>query len=88
MVSLFSGAYWLQQTDGDTILAYLSLSNTSNFQVLVTESQQEFNVSSLTLDPSTGKLWVSDNITGGIFRCDPNAMNCQEVIASNNTGIQ
>ena len=71
-------------------MAYLSLSNTSNFQVLVTESQQAsvyLNVSALTLDPSTGELWVSDNITGGIYRCDRIARNCQEVIASSNTGI-
>ena len=52
------------------------------------ESQQAsvyLNVSALTLDPSTGELWVSDNITGGIFRCNQ-SVNCQEVIASNNTG--
>ena len=75
-------------------MAYLNLSNIDHFQILNTKVERrqaaihiiDFNISALTLNPTTGHLWVSDHTDGGIFSCSING-TCEVVVDAIITGI-
>ena len=55
--------------------------------MLIDSRLTNLSVSALTLDPSTGDLWVSDRADGGIFTCNRQSGSCQEVVDADSTGM-
>ena len=95
MVTFYcSAAYWLQMEGEGTHLMYLNLSNPlsalqlsgSRMRRQASSNLTHLGISALTLDPSTGDLWVSDDIDGGIFSCDTTSGSCQEVVDAARSG--
>ena len=89
-----SAAYWLQVEGEGTHLMYLNLSNplsalplsASRMRRQAPSNLTHLSISALTLDPSTGDLWVSDDIDGGIFSCDTTSGSCHEVVDAAHSG--
>jgi len=68
--------------NGETLLFHLSLSNPTNATQLTLT-----NISAITLDPSSGDLWVSLQGVGGIFSCNSSYESCIEKISNSTTGM-
>ena len=68
--------------NGETLLFHLSLSNPTNATQLTLT-----NISAITLDPSSGDLWVSLQGVGGIFCCNSSYESCIEKISNSTTGM-
>ena len=93
-VYVFSAAFWLQEADGDISLAFLNLSNTNHPQPFFSTPRQQETLrfadlitSTITLDPTTGELWISNGTSGGIFVCTMTNRSCEEVVNSSITGM-
>eukprot|EP00731_Ephydatia_muelleri_P032224 Em0023g731a len=75
----FSGyAYWTTQDGGRTVLYQQDLRAISGTIPTRSLDQSITNIQlqAMTLDPTNGRLWVSDAATGNILSCNATAWNC------------
>ncbi|KAL5457549.1 hypothetical protein EMCRGX_G034820 [Ephydatia muelleri] len=71
-------AYWTTQDTGRTVLYQQDLRAISGTIPTRSLDQSITNIQlqAMTLDPTNGRLWVSDAATGNILSCNATAWNC------------